>query len=139
MIEKVLEMIKDAEREAFKKGIETNTIMLNDKFDFCKGFYRGLKLGAEDIAIHEYPPMILGKDVRLVDFLPEQYFFALTETNVNTNNYIKSLQNENQILKKYLKLVGEGDNQCLVVKGISTKKNKEDFEKIKELLNEENI
>ena len=89
-----------------------------------------------DIAAYEYPPMILCKDIRLVDFLPEKYPFALTKTNVNTSEHIKSLQNENQILKKYLKLVGEGENQCLVVKGVSSKKHKEDFEKIKEILNE---
>lgn len=35
---------------------------------------------------------------------------------------------------KYIKILGTGENECLVFKGISSKRNKEDFELIKSLV-----
>ena len=40
------------------------------------------------------------------------------------------------ILKKYIKVLGEGDNRCLVFKGVSPFKNKKDFESIIEFIKE---
>lgn len=38
------------------------------------------------------------------------------------------------IFIKYVKILGEGENAAIVFKGISAKKNKEDFEKLRKLL-----
>ena len=37
--EKIIEAIQKAEAEALKQGIETNTVILNSEFDFCKEFW----------------------------------------------------------------------------------------------------
>ena len=129
-----IKIIQDGIEESIKQGIESNSVILNEKYDFCRDFY--LKVsplvdsGFPGSCLH-IPPMLLGKQLVLLE-LPKKYVFSVCETKVSQN--VETLYNENQLLKKYLKLVGEGENQCLVIKGVSSKKNKEDFNKIKEIL-----
>jgi len=49
--------------------------------------------------------------------------------NMDSNEMLK-------ILKKYVKIIGVEENEQLIFKEVSTKKNKKDFEKIKEWLND---
>lgn len=73
------EQIQKAYEQALLKGIEVNSIILNDEFDFCKGFTI-----ANSHSVTELPPMILGKYVFKAK-LPKGYSFALTKTDVNTD------------------------------------------------------
>ena len=133
VVESIIEKIQKAEAEALKKGIETNTIILNTEFDLCREFWFCI----DDVfgkKAHMFPPSILGKTVILGD-LPKDYVFALTKTNVtNIGDYINNLEEENKLLKKYIHLQGSGDCEQFVFKRLSKKKHKEDFEKIKEVL-----
>lgn len=129
---KFISVIQDGIKESMLQGIKTNSIILNEKYDVCRDFYLSVcpTLYSEGCYTH-VAPMLLGKQVVMLD-LPEDYVFAVADLNLKRN--VETVWEENQLLKKYLKLVGEEDNQCLVVKGISSKKNKEDFDKIKEIL-----
>lgn len=79
MFNELAEQIAKAYEQAILKGIETNSVILNEEFDFCKGFTI-FKCCTET----EVPPMILGKYV-FKSKLPKGYSFALTKTNVNTD------------------------------------------------------
>ena len=117
--------IKDAENKAVEQGIEANAIILNDKYDYCKSFYYSI-----NYSLREIPPMILGKEIYL-GTLPKQYKFALFHRGETT---MEKLERENALLKKYIKILGEDENEQLVFKGVSPKRNKEDFKKLKEIL-----
>ena len=127
-----IKIIQDGINESILQGIKTNAIILNEKYDFCRDFYFSAcpTLYSDGRYIH-VAPMLLGKQIVMLD-LPKDYVFAIADLNLKHN--VETVWEENQLLKKYLKLVGEDDNQCLVMKGISSKKNKEDFDKIKEML-----
>ena len=116
--EEMIERIQKAEVEAIQKGIRTNTIVLNNNFAFCKEFYAQLVNNAKDvIKTMHFPPCILDKSVIRADWLPDEYTFALTETNTtNVNDYINGLKEQIKLLKKYVKIIGEGDNEQLVDK-----------------------
>ena len=115
--------LQEAETEAVKQGIKNNTILLNGNHDRAKQFYLGFHT-----RISEFPPMLLGKKLFCVDFLPDEYDFALTWSDVkSSNDRIHELED---LFRKYVKC----DGQSLRFKGLSYKKNIEDFEKIKELL-----
>lgn len=131
-MKEMIKIINDAIKESLCQGIKTNSIVLNVKYDFCRDFFLSVSptLYSEGVYTH-IPPMLLAKQVVMAD-LPEDYVFAITDLPIKRN--VETVFDENQLLKKYLKLVGEGDNECLVIKGVSSKKNKEDFDKIKEIL-----
>ena len=128
IMEEVFKNIKSAMTEAIRQNIETNTIMLNGNHDMTKKFYIGVTSFGDYKMAYECPPMLLGKKLVCVDFLPDEYDFALTWTNIKSaNDEIEELKN---LFKKYVKC----DGQSLRFKGLSCKKNIKDFEKIKELL-----
>ena len=76
--------------------------------------------------------MILGKKIFLAK-LPDKYTFALGTT--NKPSYVEKLEAQVSLLKRYVKLIGSEENEQLVFKGVSTKRNKEDFKQIKEIIN----
>ena len=131
-MKEMIKIIQDGIKESIEQGIKSNSIILNEKYDICRDFYLSVcpTLYSKGLYTH-VAPMLLGKQVVMLD-LPKDYVFAIADLNLKRN--VETVFDENQLLKKYLKLVGEGDNQCLVIKGVSSKKNKEDFEKIKEML-----
>ena len=133
------EKMKEAEIQSIKEGIEVNTIFLNQNFDKTKEFYAAISqlhfADNGEIVVAKYPPLILGKKVLLADFLPDKYSFALGWTEMkSSNDRIYELEQELELISKYVKVLGVGDNQQLVFKGISSKRHKEDFEKVKEIL-----
>ena len=130
----IYKVIQDSIRESVMQGIKSNTIILNEKYDICREFYLSIAPTDYSNGSHLcFPPMLFAKSVVLSE-LPEDYVFALGETKVSPIG--ETLYRENQLLKKYLKLVNEGSvNEHFVLKGVSSKKHKEDFEKIKELIN----
>lgn len=133
------EKMKEAEIQSIKEGIETNTIFLNQNFDKTKEFYAAISqlCFSPDggIVVAQYPPLILGKKVLLADYLPDKYSFALGWTNIKSSeDRAKELEQQIELISEYVKVLGVGDNEQLVFKGISTKRNKEDFQKIKEIL-----
>lgn len=133
LVKSFIEAFNEAEKEAFRQGIETNTIILNKKYDMLKKFYVDVSgiCGLQDIhSLKEYPPMILGKKLICSDFLPDEYYFALTKTSL-TSPY-EELQDLKELIKKYVQCDGESLN----FKGLSYKKNIEDFNKIKKILEE---
>ena len=126
----------EAENEAVEKGIRTNTIFLNDKFDATKKFYRDLFDYAGYRVGTEYPPMILGKKVWLVSFLPDSYPFALTWTETPTaEEALNELKQELAVLKKYIHI--DDKTGKFVFKGVSPKRNIKDYEKIEEIIGHE--
>lgn len=74
IIDQLIKEISEAERIALEKSIKTNTVILNERFDFCKPF--GVWLGQSQ-KVFNVPAMILGKHVITGD-LPDDYPFALT-------------------------------------------------------------
>lgn len=116
----IMDFFENAEREAIKNGIETNTIILSPKYNATKEFF----LALSPHRVYQYPPMLLGKAVILADMFPDDVAFALTKTNVEIEPDYRAL------LKKYVKT----DGKSLRFKNISYKKNKKDFERIKEIL-----
>lgn len=131
-MKEMLKIIDDAIKESMLQGIKSNSIILNEKYDICRDFYLSVAptLYSKGCYTH-VAPMLLGKQVVMLD-LPKDYVFAIADLNLKRN--METVWEENQLLKKYLKLVGDGENQCLVIKGVSNKKKKEDFNKIKEIL-----
>lgn len=123
----IIEAFNEAEKEAFRQGIETNTIILNEKYDMTRNFY--VKVDSIN-GFREYPPMILGKKLICSDFLPDEYYFALTKTSLISP--YEELQDLKELLKKYVQCDGES----LKFKGLSYKKNIEDFNKFKKILKE---
>lgn len=119
--------LKEAEEEAILNGIQANTIVLNEKYDYVKKFYFSIDRGFDKIA-YESHPMLLGKEVILAP-LPEGIHYALFERPVSRNP-----QEDLNLLKKYIKIIGHGENLQFVFKGISSKKHKEDFEEIRKIL-----
>ena len=115
----LIETIQEAEIKALENNISENSILLNDKYDICKEFVRVIRIG-DNLSVNPYPPMLLGKKVLLVNFLPENYAFALTTTNAPVKDDITPL------LKKYVVV----KNGQLMFKNISSKKNIKDFERI---------
>lgn len=123
VINKLRESFLEAEKQAVKEGIESNTIIINPKFCKSEKFYLGIGWN-----VREYPPMLLGKAVLLDDILPDDVAFALTKTHVNTAE--KELEKLRNLLKKYVKT----DGFSLRFNKISFKKNSKDFEYIKEII-----
>ncbi len=125
IIEEMIDKIQRAEVEAIKKGIETNTVIINDKFDWCHEFAVQFTsyFGRNDVRI--VPPMILGKEI-IVAPLPEDYSFALTYTN-GVGNYVEELEERIKLLTKYIRVK---NGELKVLKRVK----KRDIKKIKELL-----
>lgn len=68
-LSELCEQVQKAENEAFRLGIKTNTVVLNEEFDYCKSF----------IVQNKYvSPMIMGKHI-FVTKLPSEYSFVLTQ------------------------------------------------------------
>ena len=122
-VETLIERVNEAEMEAFKKGIETNAIILNANNDFCRELYVGSTV---------YPPQILGKKVFIGTFLPDKYDFSLTWSNL-----AELQENELDKLKRLIRKYVKCDGESLRFKGLSYKKNKEDYEYLKGLLEDE--
>ena len=126
VVQNIIKRMREAEREAVRQGIKNNTIVLNGNHDKCSQFYMSLRPGT----ISEFPPMLLGKKLMCEDFLPDKYDFALTWTQgKDINERVHELE---ELFRKYVKC----DGQSLRFKGLSYKKNIDDFEKIKELLDD---
>ena len=125
---KIVKAIKEAEEEAVKEGIENNTIVLNSNHAKVEKFY--YQIPNINARINEFPPMLLGKNLICVDWLPDEYDFALVKTSIKSSaDRIHELE---KLIHKYVKC----DGQSLRFKGLSYKKNIDDFEKIKELLDD---
>lgn len=122
--EKIQEQIASAEEQACLNGIKANTIILNENHAYVKEFF--IRIKGMVSSYKQVPPMILGKKLYLGP-LPEDYDFSLTYV-ADTADPLES------VMKKHVKLIGEGENEQLVFKGVSTKRNKKDFELIKRLL-----
>ena len=116
----LIEQLQKAEHEAWLKGIEANMIILNENLAYVKEFY--LHSFSYTISV---PPMIMGKEIVLAP-LPKEYKYALLHSDKNSKNE----KNTQDLLKKYVKVV----NGQLIFKGLSYKKNSDDFEAIKEKL-----
>ena len=106
--------INKAQKEAFKKGIEANSIILNENHTYVKSFYYSVcRLGMDiyDTVQYQYVgPMIMGKKLFLGP-LPEQYDYALIQTPSLETKRLKEL------MKKYVVI----RNGQLVFKNISFK------------------
>lgn len=83
VIEELMEQIAKAEQEAFKKGIETNTIMLNEELDYCKEFSTAVRIQGQN-RVYVVPAMIMGKHV-FKGKLPSNYSFAIANTSYETD------------------------------------------------------
>lgn len=120
----------DAIFQAIEQGIETNAILLNDKHAICREFFIIVNdiTNINNNAVKTVPPMILGHKLFLSNFIPDEYDFIVTK--VKEDNVPSDLD----VIKKYIKIIGHGDNEQLVFKGISSKRNKKDFERIKSLI-----
>lgn len=125
----ILNAFLDAEREAINQGIEANTIVLSPKYSITKRFWYSLGWDS----FYEYPPMLLGKSVILADMLPDDVCFALTKTKVPN---IEDLKNEVEFYRNFVKKYIKTDGQSLRVKGISYKKNSDDFRKILSMISD---
>ena len=138
-LEELYNKIKEAEKEAIKEGIEANTIFLNENFDKTKAFYNAISelyIGDDGcVGVLEYPPLILGKKVLLANFLPDKYSFALGKTTIKSaTERIEELERDLDLIRKYVRLAGNGDNAQLVFKNVSVKKHTEDFYKLAKIL-----
>ena len=77
--------------------------------------------------------MLLGKKVYLASFLPDSYPFALGLTNTKSaDEIIAELERKIAVLTKYIRVVGESEQ--LVFAKVSPKRNKADYEEIREIL-----
>lgn len=123
----IIDILKGAEEEAFRQGIEVNTIILNENYDMTRNFYAKVY---SICGFRGYPPMILGKKLICSDFLPDKYYFALTKTSLISP--YEELQDLKELIKQYVQCDGES----LKFKGLSYKKNIEDFNKFKKILEE---
>lgn len=121
--------LKEAEEEAILNGINANTIILNEKYAYVKEFYWSIKVNDFWSESAQCPPILLGKELLLAP-LPDGYQFALVESKRQRRNFEQELN----LITKYIKILGQGENQQLVFKGISSKKHKEDFETIRRIL-----
>ena len=97
----ILQAIENAEREAFLRGIEANTIVLNKDLAFVKNFYYAVFGGI----ISEVPPMILGK-MPVLYSLPLDYDFAILRSPQNPGYYKQRAEYLEQILQKYVRTDG---------------------------------
>lgn len=118
----LLEFFQKAEAEAIRNNIVSNSIILNSELNLTKSFYYSF-----GDRVREVPPMILGKALYLDTdkILPNNIAFALFQS--NKQNELDELRN---LFKKYVKT----DGKSLRFKNISFKKNKEDFERIMNLI-----
>lgn len=74
----IADIIIDAQKQAFKEGIEANTIVINENMVKIDEFVMSDKLGG----IRFIPPMICGLNVYFTkDELPDNYSFAMFESN----------------------------------------------------------
>lgn len=121
--------VMEAIEEAIQNNIETNTIILNDKFDMCKELYYSLMPAGQ---IYEVPPMVLGKYLVLAP-LPDKYKFSVTHLKKFENNV--SFADILKILRKYVRI----KNGCPVFANLSFKKNTNDYELLKSIIGHEDI
>lgn len=75
-MENLLEQINEARLEALRKGIEANTLLINERLGYCKTMYFKFSRGGNSFMT--LPPMVLGLEIRRVDFLPDNVVFAVT-------------------------------------------------------------
>jgi hypothetical protein len=69
--ESLSDMVKRAHEEAIKRGIEANTIMIDNKLAYVKGFDFMETCRGGFHYVRQYPPMILGMDVFTCDLSRE--------------------------------------------------------------------
>jgi hypothetical protein len=97
MINSIAEHIYEAQREAMYRGIEANTVAINDRL-----YYTKLSNGYYDI------PMICGLKCVYTNELPENTMFAVFESSsaiMTKDEMIAKLQDENKQLKNELEKV----------------------------------
>lgn len=79
-----LEAIREAQKEAFKRQIRANTILINKSFAATNQFaiavtskFSGIPPTIPTVGIVK--PMIMGMEVEVTDEIPDEYAFAITE------------------------------------------------------------
>lgn len=123
--DELIESIHKAESQAIKNNIKTNAILLSSEFNLTKSFYYAI-----GFQVKEVPPMVLGKAAYLDTdkILPNDIAFAIFESpQIHPLEELEKLKN---LFKKYVKT----DGKSLRFKNISYKRNKEDFERILEII-----
>jgi hypothetical protein len=94
MIISIIEHIEEARREAMRRGIEVNTVAINDRLYFSK-----LSNGCDDV------PIICGLKCIYTNELPDDTMFAVfkSDRTVRTKDeIIADLQDRNKELTKQL-------------------------------------
>lgn len=59
-----MELINEAKKEAFRRNIKANTVVLNSNIAVCNKFYQMSSYG---MCVSEYPPMVFGLKAVLSD------------------------------------------------------------------------
>ena len=90
--ESLTDMIKRAHEEAVKRGIEANTIMIDNKLAYVKGFEFLETCRGGFRYVDQYPPMILGMEVFSCDLsreFPPGTGFVVTHRDTTTIDRIR--------------------------------------------------
>lgn len=90
--ESLADMIKRAHEEAVKRGIEANTIMIDNKLAYVKGFEFMEECRGGFHYVSQYPPMILGMEVIACDLsreFPSGTGFVVTHRDTTTIDRIR--------------------------------------------------
>ena len=95
----ILDSVRLAKEEAYKKGIKANTIIISHNLAMTKPFY--IMLG--NMALEGVPGFILGlnivEDTKFLDYFPNNPDFALAESPFEVPDY-KTLLEENKRLRE---------------------------------------
>ncbi len=84
--EEILTRIREAKIAASKTAIRANTIVISDRLSKTKPF----ALVCDNTnTIYNFPPMILGMEIRVSSDLPEEYDFAIFEAPETEREIIK--------------------------------------------------
>lgn len=76
IINEIMTRMREAKIEATKNAIRANTIIISERLAKTKPF----ALVFDDThMISNFPPMILGMEMRVTDELPQEYDFAITQ------------------------------------------------------------
>lgn len=149
MMLNIFDLISETKKEAMKRDIKANTVILNSNIAVCKKIYQMSSYG---MTVSEYPPMVLGLKAALSDELPDDIAIVVAHGHMNCiEEKISGLQIENEKLKKVIKIINEKDVNIF---GLKTSKNyelynlfvieedkltEEEFNSVKEALKNEKV
>lgn len=85
----IYEHILEARKEAQKRYIEANTILIDKEIAYTNNLFV-----QDDYMITEYPPMIFGMKVYYDNNLPNNANFIITQTSKNKMEQINELESE---------------------------------------------